>query len=176
MFIIGLFQLDAPASDPQADALLLRFNDVAQKANLIQSEQGLQAAIDFFKAALDDSRNDNFGQFICASDSFTKRRDEMHFRPITLRCHQDRRVAVWTATLLGWIWDVTATLTVTDLPAGGEVIVIEPKEFEDLKRSTATARSVSFGSDGAYRARRSELALSPSVGGHSSVCLSVTSR
>ena len=134
MFIIGLFQLDAPASDPQADALLLRFNDVAQESKSNPANRAFKQRSTSSRRPWTIPETINFGQFHLRLGQLYKAQGRnalsaYHF----LRCHQDRRVvAVWTATTFAGMdcRDVTATLTVTDLPAGGEVIVIEPKEFE----------------------------------------------
>ncbi|MEE2788166.1 MAG: hypothetical protein VX589_12560 [Myxococcota bacterium] len=165
LVFIGLFQTGPSGSNPSADSLLLRFNDVAREANHIQQSQGIGPTIEFFKSALNDVRNDDFGQFHLRLGQLYKAEGKnalsaYHF----LRCHRDRRVAPMDRDFICWdgFRDVTATLTVTELPAGGQVNVIEPREFEGPFNSGARlprGRLVLEVTVPNHRARRSELAL-----------------
>ena len=63
LILVGLFQVPGSANGGAKDALLRNFNEVAKEASRIQKASGPAAAIRFFERALEDPRNDNFGQF-----------------------------------------------------------------------------------------------------------------
>ncbi len=131
LIVVLLFASGAHAADDMPQDMMLRFNDLAQRAETTESKDGPEAAIRLYESALEGWAN-NYGRVHLRLGQLHQKLGQTvsaaaHFR----ECMEDERVDALDRDFIckQGFREATVALVVDGLPEGSRLVVLEPRLF-----------------------------------------------